>query len=255
MKKSLFLFTASLLSNFCFAVPEIKGTPQDLRGLLYPSDNVVTISGHAEEKAYSDQAIVSLVVTTEEKQLADAIASNSVLRDRLRSALNSAGIPRDAIQNSKFSSSPQYGWFGKTPSSYKVINRMAVTIDEESQLEAIARLADENQEVILSDTTFEHSNKEEYNKKMRSIALQRIMEQKANYEQTLGVKLTPVGIRNAKMDFQATRGAMALEEVVVTGSRKERDDYVSQSLEPSYQAPSFDEIQYEAELSIDFKIQ
>lgn len=88
-----------------------------------------------------------------------------------------------------------------------------------------------------------------------AIALQRIMEQKANYEQTLGVKLTSIGIRNSKIDSQATRGAVVLEEVIVTGSRKERDGYVSQSLEPSYQVPSFDEIQYEAELSIDFKIQ
>ncbi|WP_250458392.1 SIMPL domain-containing protein [Microbulbifer litoralis] len=254
MNKIILLATA-LLSALCHAAPEIKGTPQDLRGLLYPSDNIVTIHGNAEKKAYSDKAIVSLVVSTEEKQLADAIASNSTLRERLGNTLNAAGIPREEIRNSKFSSSPQYGWLGSTPSSYKVINRIAITIDEESQLEAIARLADQNQEVELSDTTFEHSKEQEYNKQVKSLALQRIMDQKATYEQTLGIKLTPIGIRNSNAGFQATRGAMALEEVVVTAVRRARNGYESQSAEPSsYQTSSFDEIQYEAELSVDFQI-
>jgi len=254
INKFLIFVSISLVSGLCHAIPELKGTPQDLRGLIYPSDNIVTISGHAEEKAYSDRAVVSLVVTTEEKQMADAIASNSALRERLRNSLNSAGISRDAIKNSKFSSSPQYGWLGRKPNSYKVVNRVAVKIDKESQLETIARLADQNREVELSDTSFEHSLEEEYNEKVKTLALQRVMEQKAHYEKTLGVKLSPVGIRSANVDQQATRGAMVLEEVVVTGLRHEQDSYS----EPSGyrdRPSSFDEISYEAEVSVDFKIQ
>lgn len=255
MNKCLLAISAFLLSGFCFAAPEIKGTPQDLRGLLYPSDNIVTIYGSADETAYSDRAIVSLVVTTEEKQLADAIAGNGALREKLIHSLKAAGIPQDDIKNSRFSSSPQYSWLGKTPSSYKVVNRVAITIEDEDQLEAIARLADQNKEVELSDTVFEHSLEQEYKKKVKSKALARIMEQKADYEQVLGVKLSPVGIRTSNIGHRATRGAMALEEVVVTASLKARDDYVSKSSEPAYQPSSFDEIEYEAELSVDFKIQ
>ena len=132
---------------------------------------------------------------------------------------------------------------------------MAATIEDEDQLEAIARLADQNTEVELSDTTFEHSQEQEYNKKVKSQALARIMEQKADYEQVLGVKLSPIGIRTSNIGHRATRGAMALEEVVVTGTRMAREDYASQSREPSYQSSSFDEIEYGAELSVDFKIQ
>ncbi|MFC6632418.1 SIMPL domain-containing protein [Microbulbifer taiwanensis] len=255
MNRFLLALLVAPLSNLCVATPEIKGTPQDLRGLLYPTANTVTIHGSAEEKAYSDRAIVSLVVTTEDKQLADAIAGNSTLRDKLTRALSGAGIPQEDIRNSKFSSSPQYSWLGKAPSSYKVINRVAITIEEEGQLEAIARLADQNEEVELSDTSFEHSQEQAFNKKVKSQALARIMEQKADYEQVLGVKLSPIGIRTSNIGHRATRGAMALEEVIVTGARRARDDYASQSLESSARASSFDEIQYEAELLVDFKIQ
>ncbi len=255
MKRLLLVFSCALLTGYCHAIPELKGTPQDLRGLLYPTDNIVTIHGSAEETAYSDRAVVSLVVTTEEKQLADAIAGNSALREKLNRSLGAAGIPRDAMKNSRFSSSPQYSWLGKTPSRYKVINRVAVTIEDEDQLETIARLADQNREVELSDTAFEHSKELEYIKKVKSLALARIMDQKADYEQVLGVKLSPIGIRTSNIGHRATRGAMALEEVVVTGVHTERDDYASRSQEPSLRASSFDEIQYEADLSVDFKIQ
>lgn len=254
MRNLLLLLSALAFSSSSHALPELKGTPQDLRDLLHPEARIVTIQASAEETAYFDRAIVSMVVTTEEKQLADAIATNSTLRERLAQALASAGITQDKIKNSKFSSSPQYSWLGKTPSSYKVINRVAVTIENEDQLEAIARLADQNKEVALSDTAFEHTLKENFNKKVKAEALAKVMAQKADYEQVLGIKLSPVGIRTANIRQRATRGAAMLEEVVVTASRASSSDYVSQS-ESTPATPSFDEVKYEADLFVDFKIE
>jgi len=45
----------------CYAAPELKGTPDELRRFLHPSDYIVSISGNAQETAFSDKAIVSLV--------------------------------------------------------------------------------------------------------------------------------------------------------------------------------------------------
>ena len=254
MKHLMLLLSALAFSCTCLALPELKGTPQDLRSLLHPEEKIVTIGASAEETAYSDRAIVSMVVTTEEELLADAIAANSALRDRLARALTSASITQEKIKNSKFSSSPQYGWLGKTPNSYKVINRVAVTIEDEDQLEAIARLADQNEEVALTDTTFEHTEKDQYNKKVKAAALAKVMAQKADYEQVLGIKLKAVGVRTADIRQRATRGAMVLEEVVVTATRKSSLDYASQA-EPALASASFDEVEYKAELLVDFKIE
>ena len=253
MKHLLLLISTLAFSSTSLALPELKGTPQDLRSLLHPEEKIVTIRASAEETAYSDRAIVNLVVTTEEELLADAIAANSTLRDKLGRALGSAGIGQDRIKNSKFSSSPQYGWLGKTPSSYKVVNRVAVTIGDEEQLEAIARLADQNKEVTLSDTSFEHTEKDLLNKKVKAEALAKVMAQKADYEQVLGIKLTPVGIRTADIRQRATRGAMMLEEVIVTAERETEASYASKA-EVASPTPSFDEVKYEADLYVDFKI-
>ena len=58
------------------AEPELKGSPDVLRQFLHPSENIVTLSAEAEEKAYSDRAIISLVVTSLDEQLSASISKN-----------------------------------------------------------------------------------------------------------------------------------------------------------------------------------
>lgn len=257
MKKSTaFVLILSLISGYTFSAPELKGSPHELRGFLHPTDKVVTINGDAEEKAYTDKAIVSLVITTENKLLSQSISSNSILREKVTNSLISSGITSDAIKSSKFSSSPEYGWFGSKPSSYKVINRMAISITKEAQLKEIAVIADKHEEIELSDTAFEHTKKDEYNEKVKAKALANVIKQKEFYEKSLGLKLVPIGVRDLDIHQSATRGALVLEEVIVTAAKQGRNSYSSS---PKYRdqtrEPSFDEVKYEAYLSVDFKIE
>ena len=231
------------------AAPEIKGSPEELKGFLYPDDKVVPIRAYAEQKAYSDKAIVSLVITTEAKLLSEAIAANSTIRADIASRLVGAGIDADKVKSSKFSSSPEYRWFSKKPARYKVVNRMAITIFDEQKLQAIAAIADESDEVKLVDTAFEHSKKDEFNQKVKAMTLQKIIKQKEVYEQMLGVQLVTIGISEGNIRRQATRGASVLEEVIVTA--RVHEDVESER----YQAQaSFDEVKYSAELTVDYKI-
>nr|WP_243749537.1 SIMPL domain-containing protein [Pseudoteredinibacter isoporae] len=252
--KSFLCFIGVLFSGTVIAQPEIKGNPEDLRGFLHPTGNVVVISASAEEKAYSDVAIISLVVTTENKMLSQSIADNSSLRDRVNQELLDSGIEESAIKSSKFSSSPEYGWFGSKPSSFKVVNRMAISIIREEHLEEIAKIADRYKQVVLSDTVFEHSKKKEYLEKVKAKALADILKQKDMYESLLDLKLRAVGIRDSNEGHRASRGAMMLEEVVVTASlRKGKSLPLSKQRSPA-QESSFDEVVYTSDLVVDFEI-
>jgi len=256
--KKILLFVSLLTASFALhAQPELKGSPEELRHFLHPSERIVSLHGQAEEKAYSDRAIISLVITTEDKLLSNSIASNSNLRKFITTQLTTAGINNDSIKSSKFSTSPQYGWFGKKPDSYKVVNRMAVTITDESQLKNIATVADTKTEIELADTAFEHSKADEYKNKVKKLALEKAMKQKAFYESSLGVTLTPVGFRNSQIRFRGTQGANMLEEIVVTASKRSMGKMqdMAYSRPATKQTPSFDEIEYEAEIYIDFKIE
>ena len=252
---SCLLFCCIPLS--AFAQPELKGSPNELRHFLHPNEKIVTLSAEAEEKAYSDRAIISLVITSEDKQLSTSIANNSAIRESISQQLVSSGLNPDYIKSSKFSTSPQYGWFGKKPDSYKVVNRMAVTITDESQLKTIATVTDSKEEVELSDITFEHSQKDAFKSRVKQLALEKVMKQKAIYESSLGVKLTPVSFRDNRLWVKGTQGAQMLEEVVVTASKRNRNykdsaaDF-AQSVAPSSVESSFDEIVYTAEIFVDF---
>ena len=255
--KNLVIFLLLCSSSLALGKPELKGSPEELRQFLHPSERIVSLHGQAQEKAYSDRAIISLVITTEDKQLSNSIAANSRLRDFITEQLTAEGIDSDSIKSSKFSTSPQYGWFGKKPDSYKVVNRMGITISDESQLKTIASVADSKPEIELSDTSFEHSKADEYKNRVKKQALEKAMQQKAFYESSLGVTLTPVGFRNSQIRFRGTQGARMLDDIVVTASRRgvEKIQELSLSQPTKKQPPSFDEIEYEAEIYIDFKIE
>lgn len=256
MKRTLCVILLSLTSAYALSGPELKGSPQELRGFLHPADKVITIHGNAEEKAYSDKAVVSLVISTENKLLSQSMSSNSALRAKITASLIDSGIDPDAIKSSKFSSSPQYGWFGSKPSSYEVVNRMAISITQEEHLKEIAVVADTFEEVELSDTAFEHTQKDGFNEKVKAKALANVVKQKLFYEKSLGLKLTPIGIRDSNVRQRATSGAMVLEEVVVTAARQSKSSYSPKAKRRNQEHdPSFDEVLYEANLSVEFKIE
>ena len=240
-----------------FAQPELKGSPDELRQFLHPQDKIVTLRAEADKKAYSDRAIISLVITSEEEQLSTSISTNMALRESISQQLIAAGINPEHIKSSQFSTSPQYVWYGKKPDSYKVVNRMAVTIIQESQLQILASVADSKEEIELSDIAFEHSKKDAFKSQVKQLALENVMQQKALYEKSLGVTLTPVNFRDNRLWVKGTQGAQMLEEIVVTATKRSRgyDDKAVNfrpTAAPRIVAPSFDEVVYTAEIFVDF---
>jgi uncharacterized protein YggE len=248
MKKQILVCLILIFSGYAYSAPEIKGSPDEVQQYLTDS-KLATIAGRAREKAYSDKAIISLIVTTEDPKLAVSIDRNTELRTKISKTLAEEGIKPDNIKTSKFSTSPQYGWFGKKPDSYKVINRMAITVFNENQVRQIAQISDENKEIEFGRTVFEHSEKEAFKAKLKKQALEDAMRQKQYYESTLGVKLTPVNFRDNEFIMQDDH----LAEEVVVKARRAVSSYAD-SAPPSAVAQTFDEIEYQANISIDFKV-
>ncbi|MDC2889028.1 SIMPL domain-containing protein [Psychrosphaera algicola] len=164
MNKSI-LILAAIFSFNALSAPELKGSPDELKRFLHPSENIITITRTAEEVVFKDIAIISLVATTEDDKLSVALNKNSKLRAKISSVLTNAGIELKNINNSKFSTSPDYGWFGDKPDSYKVSNVIAIRINSESAMESIAKVVDQNREVTLLKTEYEHSKKQSTLKK------------------------------------------------------------------------------------------
>lgn len=256
--KQLLIVWLVCAANSVMAAPELKGNPEDLRGFLHPHSRMVSISEKAEETAYSDIALVHLVVTTEKDLLSKSLKANTDLRQTMTQQLMGSGIAADQINTSKFSSSPQYGWFGKKPDSHKVVNRMVVRITSEQHLQLIADMSDKHEEVVVSDTTFEHSQEDVFKARVKKQALQKVMLQKAFYETALGIKLKPVAFRDSPMPLLPTAGAQMVEEVMIVDKR-ESDSYMMSKTrsapEPVHRSNSFDEVKYGAQVTVEFEVE
>ena len=184
--------------------------------------------------------------------------ANQALRLELIQEFVAAGFPADDINNSKFSSSPQFGLFGRNPNSFEVSARMKIQVSSEEHLQLLAAAADEHDEVEFESTALEHSEKNSFEDQVREMALQDVKAQKAYYESSLGQELKAInffygGIR--QMSRAMPRAAMAQEmgmemEMDANGGRAS----TSLSLTASAVAPTFDEVEYQTNINVVFEI-
>lgn len=240
------------LSPHVLSVPELKGSPDELRQFLHPHKKTTTLFAEGEKKTYTDEAIISLTFTTENKLLEQSLHANSNLRQQVIQQLTQSGVNAKNINSAKFSSSPEYGWFGKKPDSYKVVNRMAVTITNEKHLRVLAKIADNHKDIQLTNTEFNNTQEDEDKRKAKSNALEKIMKQKDIYEKALNITLTPININESKIYPIHARQEMAPRAKVAAPQASLMSSGTSATPnEPS----SFDEVIYKTTMSVEFVVE
>ncbi|MEM7364183.1 MAG: SIMPL domain-containing protein [Pseudomonadota bacterium] len=253
MKRWLLLGLAPLMLPLVYAAPQISGTPDEVRAYVKPSPRSVVIQGQAERYSHSDRAHVTLAVVTREKTLTEALERNAEIRSDLVQAALNQGIPQDHINNTQFSTSPQYGWFGKRPTQFEVVNRVKVTASNERQLIFLAGVSDADEAVSVSDIAFEDSRKKLIESEVRLAAMADAKEKGYATAAALGLKVQPVsfGLHEAmpRPRFHAIRGEI-IEEVVVTASNIRGPKVADMTPAPV----SFDERKYEATVTVEFQI-
>ena len=257
MRRSIFIISLvgflSALSTASPAEPELKGTPAELQKFLRTASHSVTLEGHAKQTVQADIGHVIVVVHTQGKDLTGAIVANGQRRDALTKTLLSQGIEAKAIRTEKFSTSPQFGWFGKTPSSYEVVNRLNVEVADERQVTIVTGAASGSPDLSIGVINFEYSKQRELEEQVRRSAFDDALAKKSFYEQRLGAKLVPTAFSFSDFSARSTPGAMALQEIVVTGSRRSESESAHLSMPPP--PPSFDEKEYEVTASVTFTIE
>ncbi len=238
-----FALAFSFAANPVFAQAQLSGTQDELRDILFPRPNEVSIEGNAEISAFMDSAHVDLIVTTEDRSLEEAMRSNQALRVSLSNNFIDAGIDAEAINNAKFSSSPQQGLFTRRTNGFEVSARLQVTIESEAQLQLLAAAADSHDEVELGKMVFEHSDAVAFEQRARELAMQDALAKAETYGKTLGLELTPINFfshsfaRQARYESALMRSAVAMDAA---------------NLPPS--ANNFDEVNYESSVTVTFEI-
>jgi uncharacterized protein YggE len=126
---------------------------------------------------------------------------------------------------------------------------MSVGVTEESHLQLLARLTDENDEIVMAGMEFEHTGKEEFLNQVRDEALNKAMEQRKTYEERLGIKLIPINFSERRPVPNSTR--------LETGEARFAQSRADASVAPAAVMPpaqTFDEVTYEATVYVTFKV-
>lgn len=244
------LCLAALAGAASAGEPELRGTPAELRQYLKPPPRVVILQGHARQVLQSDVARVTVVVKTTGKDLPAALRANATRREAFVAALVAAGIDAKKVSAEKFSTSPQFGWFGKTPTSYEVNNRLTVSVADDRQLRAVAEAAALSTETSFDGATFELSKEDEIREGVRRQAFEDALARRRFYEEKLGATLKPVGFRY----FDGSAQSVELEEVVVTSARNRVLLDRPPSNEPPPPVPTFDERTFEQTVDVTFEV-
>lgn len=242
-----------LVPGLSFGAPQISGTPDEVLAYVKPLPRSVVIQGHAEQYSHSDRAHVTLAVVTREKTLTEALERNAEIRSALVQRALEEGIPKDHINNTQFSSSPQYGWFGKKPTQFEVINRVKVTAGNETQLIFLAGVSDDNEAVTVSTIEFEDSRKKRIEGEVRLQAMADAKQKGQAAAEALGVKVKPVsfGLHELmpRSRMQTVRRNIAMEEVALSADARGNNVTEGPTL-----PVAFDERKYEASVTVEFQI-
>ena len=201
-KLSKLIFTIAVVATSSFpsmAEPEIKGSPTELATYLGSVPGSVQLVGEGEVKVPSDQAVLSLRINTESKNLSDALKENQQARAKLMKYLEDQKIRPDCIKPAPFSAIPKTSMFSDKVKSYKLSAIVKVTTTNETEFNTVARAVDQIVEVEFEQSEFEHSQKESLSGRALREACDELERQKRIYEEKLGVKLTPRNIQDHKI--------------------------------------------------------
>ena len=235
-----------LVSQGLYAT-EIKGSPSELSNYLLDQRRIVTISGNAEIKAEADKAIVTLTIKTEDDEYSKALAKNRDIAKKIEQRLKQSGLKDADIKLSKFSSTPDYGWFKDKPSSYAVNNDMKITIRNSKQMQAVGKIVDSMKPVFLTRTGFEHSKEDQSEQEVLEKALRKITQKKSLYERNLGMKLKVVRVMDQRAWAQSTAPQVARKRGMVAMEAK-MDSYSKPA------AQGFGEMVYHASVSVEYVV-
>ncbi|RVU86513.1 DUF541 domain-containing protein [Leucothrix sargassi] len=191
---TLCLITPMILAPTAMATPEIKGSPEEIQQYLTGIPKVISVTASSDQIVESNEARMSLLVNTESKKLSDALKKNYEVRKSLRKQLNALGVSDSNINESKFSSTPEYGMFGDEPKSFGVSNVISVLLSSEEQMISVAGISDNDANIRYLSTKPMLLDQDAVMAELLEKAMQKAKEKAATYQKALNVTLVPVEV-------------------------------------------------------------
>jgi len=180
----------------------------------------MTVQGSSSLSVEPDTASIQLEVVTEDEQLSQAQQDNTIRMNEVIQTLLQAGIARGNMQTTAYGIHPLYDYVdGKQEfRTYQVTHSLIVVIEDINQVGRVIDLAVRSGVNRVSNIQFTLENREGYDQRALSDALQNAINKAATMAETLNVNLdsTPIKIVEEKSDIRRPFQPFAAADVSLT---------------------------------------
>ena len=156
----------------------------------------MTVTGNAEVDAQPDYVQIQIEVRTEGEDVSRAQEQNAIIMNRVISALLALNIPRENIQTTAYTISPNYDYIEgrQVFRGYEVQNAITVKIMDISQAGIVIDTAIQNGANHVSSIQFKVDDTDAYYKRALNLALVNAIAKAESMAETMHVYLQPIPI-------------------------------------------------------------
>jgi uncharacterized protein len=162
------------------------------------SPNTIIVRGQGVIDAVPDTIKMTIGVTTENKDVQEALRENSTTSTQLIQALNQLGVPDEQMKTASFTIIPKYDYSGgkSTLIGYEVQHLFAITVKDVKQAGEVYKTAVDNGANIARNLQFQVQNADLYYQEALKLAVQNAKEKAYTIARSLRVALneTPIDV-------------------------------------------------------------
>lgn len=167
-----------------------------LRCQPFPISREMTVTGNGEIIAQPDYVQIQIEVRTEGKDVSLAQQENARIMNRVIESLLALTIPREAIQTTAYTISPNYDYIEgrQVFRGYEVQNAITVKITDISQAGTVIDTAIQNGANHVSAIQFKIEDSDAYYQRALNLALLNAIAKAKSMAETMRVPLQPIPI-------------------------------------------------------------
>lgn len=162
----------------------------------FPISREMTVTGNGEIIAQPDYVQIQIEVRTEGKDVSLAQQENARIMNRVIESLLALTIPREAIQTTAYTISPNYDYIEgrQVFRGYEVQNAITVKITDISQAGTVIDTAIQNGANHVSAIQFKIEDSDAYYQRALNLALLNAIAKAKSMAETMRVPLQPIPI-------------------------------------------------------------
>ena len=161
-----------------------------------PDSREITVTGNGEVDAQPDYVQIQIEVRTEGKDVSLAQQENALIMNRVIGSLVALNIPREAIQTTAYTISPNYDYIEgrQVFRGYEVQNAITVKITDISQAGTVIDMAIQNGANHVSSIQFKIEDLDAYYQTALNLALVNAIAKAKSMAETMHVPLQPIPV-------------------------------------------------------------